>query len=303
MVEKFNVTISRGDSLAGYFWKAENAAFNLIVSTGMDEYAGRYARFASYLNEHGVNVWVLDAYGQGLNAASAEEQERWPKDAFRKQVDAIYTLISDAKENGLPTAAMGHSMGSFLIQSLIQRYPGCADGVIICGSNGGQAFLMTAGYGIAKLTVNEKNWDSPNPTLQNLGLGGYTKAIKDRKTDFDWLSFNEENVRAYIADPFCGHENTGGFWLEFLRGMSVLWKKKSLANVSPDERILIISGTEDPVGRNGEGPKWLEATYRQLGVKDVKLILYPDMRHEILNEDDREKVFQDILAFISSSLS
>jgi alpha-beta hydrolase superfamily lysophospholipase len=81
--------------------------------------------------------------------------------------------------------------------------------------------------------------------------------------------------------------------------MNTLYKKKNLANISKKEHILIVAGEEDPVGANGKGPRSLRDMYLKLGVKDVSLILYPHMRHEILNEVEREKVYQDILNFLN----
>jgi alpha-beta hydrolase superfamily lysophospholipase len=84
-----------------------------------------------------------------------------------------------------------------------------------------------------------------------------------------------------------------------MKGMNQLYKKKNLANISKEEHILVVSGVDDPVGEYSKGVKDLEAMYQKLGVKDVQLILYPNMRHEILNEDDKDQVIQDILDFIS----
>lgn len=298
MAEKFRVKTSDGEVFRGWYWEAEEAHANLNIITGMDEYAFRYDAFARWMNTNGVNVWVLDALGQGLNAASPEEQEIWPKDAFRKHVEAIHRMNVHSRKNGLPTVQMGHSMGSFMTQALIERYPCGTDKVILCGSNGGQAGLMRIASGLSKILVSDKNRDLPCDTLQNLGLGAYAKAIPDRRTDLDWLSYNEDNVRQYLADPWCGHPNTGGFWKEFLAGMAKIWTHRSLKNLSPDEKILLIAGEEDPVGQMGKGVRWLQDTYQKYGVTDVRMNLYEHMRHEILNETGKEKVWQDVLDFI-----
>ena len=298
MPNKFSVTLNTGETLSGYLWEAASPKQTLCVMTGMNEYALRYAPFAEFMNQHSVSVRVLDAFGQGLNAESVERQQIWPEQAFAKHVDAIRLMLKEASKNGQPVFVMGHSMGSFMVQSLIERYPECADGVIICGSNGGQNTLMQAACRLASVLVTKKNREKPSPVLQNAGLGAYTKAIKDRVTDLDWLSYDRENVRKYIEDPWCGHENTGGFWLEFLKGMATIWTKKSLEGISGKEKIFIIAGADDPVGQNGKGPKWLFDTYKKLGVHDVSLKIYPKMRHEILREADGETVMKDILAFI-----
>ena len=130
-------------------------------------------------------------------------------------------------------------------------------------------------------------------------MGGFAKAVKDRKTEYDWLSYNEENVQAYINDPWCGHWNTGGFWKEFLGGLSKIWDKKEMEKISKEESTLIIAGEDDPVGRMGKGPSWLYNRYKKLGLSDVTLKIYSRMRHEILNETDRERVYRDILEFIT----
>jgi alpha-beta hydrolase superfamily lysophospholipase len=189
-------------------------------------------------------------------------------------------------------------MGSFMTQSRLERYPHSSDRTILIGSNGGQGALMSIASALSSMVVSAKKWDEPCPLLTNLGLGGYSKAIKDRKTDLDWLSYNEENVKAYIADPKTGHPNTGGFWLEFMRGMKDIWTKKALDNLSKDEDIFIIAGEEDPVGQNGKGPKWLYDTYKAHGIEKVELKLYKHMRHEIHNEDDYMTVYDDLANFI-----
>lgn len=298
MEKEFEIVLSSGEKMKGFAMPVENPVAVLNLQTGMAEYAKRYAGFGNWLNERKVSLYVLDAFGQGLNSPNPDDQGKWPVDAFAKNVEGIHLMNEMSRVKGIPLATMGHSMGSFMTQSLIQRYPHNTDKVIICGSNGGQGFLMKMGNLIAKMKVNKKNWDLECPMLQNLGLGGYSKAIKDRKTDLDWLSYNEENVQKYIADPYCGHYNTGGFWHEFLKEMAHLWDAKNMKKVSKDEKILIIAGEEDPVGQNGKGPKWLEKKYKALGVEDVTLKLYPHARHEIHNEDIWETVYQDILDFI-----
>ncbi len=298
MAEKFEVRIASGEVLKGWHWPAQDARVNLTIITGMNEYALRYAPFAEWMNGKGVNVWCLDAFGQGRNAHSVDMQERWPEGAFKKNVEAIYRMTQLAAQNGLPTFLMGHSMGSFMVQSFLETYPEATSGIILCGTNGGQEKLMKAGYTLARNIVHDRNWYKENRTLQSMGMGNFAKAVKDRKTEYDWLSYNEENVQAYINDPWCGHWNTGGFWKEFLGGLSAIWGKKEMARISKKEKVFIIAGEDDPVGRMGKGPSWLYDKYRSLGIADTRLKLYPHMRHEILNETERETVYRDILDFL-----
>ena len=297
-MEVFEVALKSGEVVKGAKWLVKNGKANYVFITGMQEYATRYERLANYLNEKGINVWILDHLGQGLNAPSEDDLQKWPKDAFDKIVDALYLTILEAKKNGLPTVQGGHSMGSFTTQARLQKYPLAADKTLIIGSNGGQGGLMSIAYFLAKLLVHKSNWDKPSKFFYNLGLAPYNKAIKNPRTSVDWLSYNEANVDAYVADPYLGHMNTSGFWKEFLKGMSKLWKKKNMQKVSKDEIIYITSGEDDPVGQNGKGVKWLLETYKKLGVKNVNLKLYPHMRHEIHNEDDYLSVYEDWANYI-----
>ena len=297
-MKTFEINLQSGEVLKGNYWEAKNPKANFTMITGMQEYSARYDRLAKYLNDNGINVWILDHFGQGLNAPSEDDLQKWPVDAFDKTVDAINLMILEAKKNGLPTIQAGHSMGSFMTQARLQKYPLSADKTMIIGSNGGQGGLMSIAYILAKLLIHKKGWDKPNKFFTNLGLGPYNKAIKNPRTPVDWLSYNEQNVDDYIKDPYLGHMNTGGFWKEFLKGMSKLWKNKNMQKVNADEIIYITSGEEDPVGQNGKGVKWLENKYKELGVKDVTLKLYPHMRHEIHNEIDYLTVYKDFVDFI-----
>lgn len=297
-MEVFEIKLESGEVLKGNYWPAKDAKANFTMITGMQEYAARYDDLAKYMNSKGINVWILDHFGQGLNAPTEEDLQKWPEGAFDKTVDAIELMIQEAKKNGLPTIQGGHSMGSFMTQARLEKYPLSAAKTIIIGSNGGQGGLMSIASLLSKIAINKSNWDKPNKFFSNLGLGPYSKAIKDARTPLDWLSYNEANVDAYIADPYLGHMNTGGFWKEFLKGMAQIWKKKEMQKVSPEEIIYITSGEEDPVGQNGKGVKWLEEAYKKLGVKDVTLKLYPHMRHEIHNELEHQQVYDDLVNFI-----
>ena len=116
--------------------------------------------------------------------------------------------IEELKKEGRPTSIMGHSMGSFMVQRYLELYPDTVDRTILCGTNGGNGSQMKAAYCLASMRTNAHNWDKPDKFMTNAGLGPYSKAVKNRKTDLDWLSYNDENVTKYIADPYCGHMDT-----------------------------------------------------------------------------------------------
>lgn len=296
----FTVKIDENYSLNGNSYPATDPSAYLVCITGMDEHSERYEYFASKLNEINISVDVLDHFGQGQNAKSIQEQEIWPTDAWKMTMKALKIRIDEYKKTGKPVYLMGHSMGSILVQNFLLVYPHAIDKVINMGGVGPRPFLYSLARVLCNLTYRKRNDHKESKFMTKLLLGSNNKKIKNPKTEFDWLSVSEENVQNYINDPYCGHYNTWGFYKGFTYGLSQINKKKNLRNLSKDENILIVAGQDDPVGCYSKGPLALKDMYQKYGIKNVKAIIYPNMRHEILNEKDKDKVIQDILDFLAS---
>jgi len=298
--EEVKMTLKNGEELLGYAWTVEKPIANVVILTGMEEHSLRYEDFASFLNKNGYNVYCLDHYGQGENADTPEKLGVWPVSGFSKTVKNTDELVTKLRVSVLPTYLFGHSMGSFIVQDYIQRYTDHINKVIICGTNGPDRLMVGIGYFLSRLIVNKRNGEKPSKFLRSLMLDPYTAAIKNHKTKTDWLSYDEENVRRYNEDPKCGflYESKKSFYREFLKGLNRLHKPKFMKKIRKDMSVLLISGAEDPVGHNGKGVLKLSKLYKKLGIEDVQTIIYPHMRHEILNETEHEKVYADILKFL-----
>ena len=297
--EKVKMTLKNSEELFGYSWTVEKPIANVVILTGMEEHSLRYDDFANFLNSNGYNVYCVDHYGQGENANEPEQLGVWPVSGFSRTVKNTDELIEKLRVSVLPTYLFGHSMGSFIVQDYIQRYTEHVNKVILSGTNGPNKLMISIGYFLSRLLVNKKNGKKPSKFLRNLMLGPYTSAIKNHKTKTDWLSVNEDNVRRYNEDPKCGflYESKGSFYREFLKGLNRLHKTKFMRKIRQDMSILLIAGEGDPVGNMSKGPLKLAKLYKSLGIKDVQTIIYPNMRHEVLNEIDKQKVFEDVLAF------
>ena len=299
-IDNIKITLKNGVELFGFSWTINKPIANVVILTGMEEHSIRYDNFANFLNENGYNVYCVDHYGQGENANEPGDLGVWPISGFSKTVKNTDELVEKLRVSVLPTYLFGHSMGSFIIQDYIQRYTEHVNKVILCGTNGPNKVMISIGYFLSRLLVNKKNRKEPSKFLRNLMLGPYTAAIKNHKTKTDWLSVNEDNVRRYNEDPKCGflYESKKSFYREFLKGLNRLHKTKFMRKIRQDMSILLIAGAEDPVGNKSKGPLKLAKLYKRLGIKDVQTIIYPNMRHEILNETDNERVYADILAFL-----
>ena len=126
----------------------------------------------------------------------------------------------------------------------------------------------------------------------------FNAQFRPNRTRFDWLSRNEENVDTYMADERCGFGFTlNGYYNLFLT-LFKIGRKEYLERMPRELPVLFISGKEDPVGSNGKGVCQAAQLFTKTGMKEVECILYPEDRHEILNETDREKIYADVFAWI-----
>ena len=295
-----SLTVNEGDVLKGFSWASNGKAKgNVVIFEGMEEHVSRYDEFAKFLNENNYNVYALDTYGQGENVSpDLSDAGIWPVNGFAKMVCAHHEMVNEARKNGLPTYIFSHSMGSYMGQDYIQRFSGDVEKVVLCGA-GSYNPAVGPGKVVAAIVTTKKNRNQKAKLLNNLMFGSFDKKIKNPRTAFDWLSYNQENVDKYINDPLCGFGPTNGFCLEFCKGMAPLFKKKNFSRVSKDQKLFIITGREDPVSNYSKYTFDLEKRYTAIGLKDVTVKVYDGMRHEILNEDRRQEVYNDILEFFN----
>ena len=300
--QRIELVSKNGDKLYGLSWHTENSVANVIIMEGMEEHSSRYDEFAQYLNKEGFNVYCIDTYGQGENVKiNKSNLGLWPTSGFRKQVQAVDTLVEKLRISCRPTFIFSHSMGSFMCQDYIQRYTEHVSKVVLCGS-GYKNPAVPVGYQFAKLIVNKKNRNKKAGILNKLMFSGFNDRIENPETPYDWLSVRKSNVAKYIADPLCGFGPTNGFCLEFLKGLNRLYKKRFLKKIRKDLGILLITGSEDPVSNYGGATMNLKIMYKKLGIQNVDAIIYKGLRHEILNERGRTRVYKDIVAFFKKDL-
>ena len=133
--------------------------------------------------------------------------------------------------------------------------------------------------------------------LNELALGSYGKSIPDRKTDLDWLSYDEENVRKYIADPLCGAEFTVGSYCALFHLLNRMQQAHACRDVNAEMPILLISGKDDPCTGGEKGRENSRALLEKSGFRNISAITHDHMRHEILNEHEHEKVYRELLDF------
>jgi alpha-beta hydrolase superfamily lysophospholipase len=287
-----------------YKWAPDEKAKGAVqIAHGMAEHAGRYGRPAEALVRAGYAVYAADHRGHGKSAASPEEKGDLGPGGWQSLLRDMRQL-SDivVKENqGLPLFLLGHSMGSFLTQQYIQQGSNALKGAILSGTNAKDSAIgLFIGRLIAKSGAKKQGPNAPCTALNKSIFGGYNKQFEPAKTAFDWLSRDGAEVQKYIDDPWCGFVCPNSFYIELLTALSSLWKPANEAQIRKDLPVFLFSGTRDPVGKNGQGVTALYDRYRKLGIRDVAIKLYPDGRHEMFNETNREDVYRDLVDWLNA---
>ena len=294
----FSIIGSLGNKVFGNHWSTEKEVKgNVIIVHGMGEYSYRYNEFALFLNENGYNVYALDHIGHGKNCPNKEGLGIWPRDGFERCVENVYILLQQLVKENPNTMIFAHSMGSFMTQLFIEKYPGAAKKVVLCGS-GGPSPLFKAGSLVAKIVCSGKNRNKPSKFMTNMSFGSYNNKYEDVQSEFDWLSANRENVNKYLADDYCGFTQSGMFYISFTENLAKIHNKKLMKQISKEQKLLLIAGKDDPVSNYGKTLHKLNSMYVKLGI-DSELILYEGLRHEILNEDQKDIVMKDVLDFLN----
>ncbi|EGT4968537.1 TPA: lysophospholipase [Clostridioides difficile] len=290
-----------------YKWEDENIKKPkavIQIAHGMAETAQRYETFAKVLTKNGYIVYINDHRGHGKTAKIIENVGHLAeKEGFRCLVEDMYTLTNIIKKENedLPIYLFGHSMGSFASQRYIMDYSNNLSGLILCGSNGKQGIILNLAHLIINREIKKYGRRSKSNKINNLIFGGEI-IRRNEKTKFDWLSRDKEQVEKYINDPFCGVVCSCGFFYDLVQGLKEIEDKENLKKVPLDIPIYIISGDKDPIGKNGKGVLRLRDRYIKLGVKDVTCKLYKDGRHELLNEINKEEVFEDIICWLNNKI-
>ena len=269
---------------------------------GVSEHQGRYAPFAGYLAENGFAVYTSDLPGHGPAAAENGSLGRFPSGGWQRVTDAQHALLERARAlwPEKPVFLFGHSLGSFLARTCLIRWPGEVQGCILCGTTHHDPTKIKAGAAAAEMAIKLRGEAKGGQFLKKLLFDNFNQRISGAASPNAWISRDEAVVAAYDADPLCGVTPSAGMMLELLRGLRFIADPAKQRRMDPELPVLMISGTEDPVGEYGAGVRRALESFRKAGMKKAAMKLYSGDRHELLNEPDRETVYEDILAWLKA---
>jgi len=276
----------------------------IMVSHGMAEHGGRYVRLAEALCGAGYGVFALDQRGHGRTADEGTLGLFAEQDGWSKVVGDLASLNQHIgqQQPGVPIILLGHSMGSYIAQAYLLHHSASLHGVVLSGSNFQPVALYRAARLITRAERLRQGLRGRSALIEFLSFGSFNQAFKPNRTAFDWLSRDPDEVDRYLHDPLCGFRCTNQLWFDLLGGLQQISKASNLAQIDPGLPILVIGGECDPVSE-GKRLKSLAHALREAGCQNLQLNIYPQARHEVFNETNRDEVTADVLTWLDQALT
>lgn len=305
--ECFSYASSDGHSAIAaklYLPKGELRAM-VQLSHGMCEYVARYEHLIDYLCGQGFGVCGNDHLGHRDTAAANSAMKGYfgPPGSYRFLVQDLYALTKQMKRRfpELPYFLLGHSMGSFVARLYLTDHGDQLQGAILSGTGGANPASGLART-LAKTICRAKGDTYLSPLLHKLTLGGNNKGIPEPLTAVEWLSRDRAVVEAYLKDPGCAFGFTAAANYDLVTLLHLSNQAGWFASVPKKLPLLLVAGDRDPVGAFGTGVRQVRQRLQEAGVEQVDLRLYPQARHEVFNETNKQEAYEDLAAWLGSIL-
>ena len=282
-------------------WEPETAPVGILqIAHGVAEHVERYGDFAAFLVGKGWKVVAGDHLGHGQ---SAPDTKGWfgEKNGWFNVVGDLKQIYDGNYVDGIPYFILGHSMGSFLLRTYLAVYPDAPlSGAIISGTAWQPGGILKAGIAVCNIQKALKGSDKVSEMINNMAFGAYNNKIENPKSKNDWLSRREDVVAQYDEDPLCGFSMAIGLAKDMFTGIAYNQKAENLLKMNKDIPVFFIAGDMDPVGDYSKGVVTAKDAFVSAGMKSVDIKLYPDGRHEMLNETNNRDVYNDVYIWIES---
>jgi len=301
-LEQWSFPASNGEGdIFARAWLAEDPVALIQIAHGMSEHGGRYDEFARYLCERGFSVVANDHAGHGLSVQGHPGAFSKKAGGFDRSIEDLHRLftLAEEKAGALPRILYGHSMGSALSALYAERYKGLT-ALVLSGIpyaiKSSRMFQFLAGF-----ISTFRGHHVRSPLLERLTAAATEEPREEGEDERRWLSRDKEKVREFNEDPLCGFEYTAGGYSTMLRSYHYLISRK-WGHAIPDIPVLIIAGAEDVASDYGNGPRAYAAQLKATGHTKVDMHLFPECRHEITNEINRQEIFEFIYDWLKRAL-
>lgn len=288
----------------GFYIPEGEAKAVVQIAHGMAEHSGRYKLFAETLAGEGFVVCCNDHIGHGKSVEKPENFGYFSeKNGWINMVDDLHRLTKLAKDRfpGLPYFLLGHSMGSLISRAYMTCYGDELNGVLLLGTSGYNPLSKTA-MPIVNLIGKIKGERHRSKFLYDVAFGGYNKKFEKGSRKLAWMTQDDDALDVFKADESCDFIFTVSGFRDLMSLLNFVTRKEWATEIPPDLPTILMSGDMDPVGNFGEGVRQVFKEIQKSKVSDISMKLYPGLRHEILNEPEKEKVFKDIIHWLESRI-
>ncbi len=266
---------------------------------GMCEYKERYLDFIKYLNDNGYICVINDMLGHGENVNFFKELGYFGNDGDKRVIESSHAVTVYIKNNfpDLPLILLGHSMGSLIARALLKRYDDDYDKVILTGSPSNR-FGKRAGLFFADLLSLILDEKKTNILLDGLVMGTYFLKYKDEKLKNSWICTDVDVVNEFNENMYSNFTFTINGYYTLLSIVCDVYSKRKWAMKNKRMPIIFLAGKGDPCIVDEKSFYKSVGMLKDLGYRHVEAGLYDNMRHEILNEKDKMRVYKDIVSWI-----
>jgi len=304
-MEKIVLKDYQDNSIHVYIYQPEGKVKGVVhVIHGASEHFARYGLFAEFLNKSGYLVIGCDFLGHGLSTDNLEYVHFADKDGDILGYESV-VLVKEYIEKNYPKQdvyILGHSMGSFLARKMILDFPDFYKKAVISGTAYVPQIVVTMGSLLIKIIRLFKGPKYVSKQIQDMAIdSNHKKMRKDgliTGINEEWLTRDTDIQQYYKNSNMCGQPFTIQANLDMFQWMSFANKSKNLTTGKKDMPIYFISGNNDPLSNYGKDIKKLVDVMKKLGYTDIQMKLYPEFRHEILNELNKDEVYQDVHDFL-----
>lgn len=270
------------------------------VIHGMAEYMERYKHLAVYLVERGFVVTGEDHLGHGGSIGEKGPGYFCSQDPATVLVEDVHSLrkLTQQLYPDVPYIILGHSMGSFILRNYLVQYGKGLRGAMIMGTGIQARPMLAMGRLMAWLGGKLFGENKKAKLLNKIAFAAYNDEINYVLTPYDWLSTDRVSVRLYREDPMCGFIFTFNGFATLFELIRRCQRWRQLRKIPKELTIVVASGEEDPVGDYGSGPQKLINHMVRAKLPDIEYWLYPDRRHELLHERNRNTVMKEIYEWL-----
>ena len=285
--KQFSLSGFGGLELPAVIWQPEQDVKAVLqITHGMTEHMGRYERLAADLCRQGIAVAGFDLRGHGRNPGDSQVAS-FGEDGWTASIEDMRLFFGEVGRRfpGVPRYMMGFSLGSFLLREYLGKYPENVSGAIIVGTGHQPGWLLSVMMAIVKGEFKKAGFNGTTDRIRQLSFGTYNQKFRPNRTEADWLCGDREALDCYLADPLVRRNISAGLFWELLGSMKRTGNVSSYVGWNKEMPVLVLYGTEDPVGDSGKGVLNLCEMMKKAGLQTVDCQQFPGARHDIFHEE------------------